>query len=358
MPLSVVRRKSTGAITITGTVAGTRVRRRAQSDDPKLAAEEAAALEADLLRTAWHGERRGSRTFAEAVTSYLEAAPRSETTKGLCRRLLLALRTAKLSDIDQGTIALLKNRVLRPNALPATVSRRIIVPLRAVLRHAHRRGWCDAPVFDVPRRAEGRTLYLLPEEAERLMAAAARHVKPLFLLLLSAGARMSEAIELDWRDLDLRGGRAIFWRTKTGKRRVAQLPPRLIAALAALPHREGPVFRWETTPSRTGRATRINTYVDHGREGGGQIKTAWKGAIRRAGLNPDLTPHDCRHTWASWHYAIHRDLIALKVEGGWSSVVLVERYAHLMPTGQEGAIRQFLGWHPGGTDRSEERTII
>jgi hypothetical protein len=31
----------------------------------------------------------------------------------------------------------------------------------------------------------------------------------------------------------------------------------------------------------------------------------------------------------------------LKVEGGWSSVTLVERYAHLMPQGQDIAIRDF-----------------
>src|SRR6516225_10519539 len=105
MPLTVTRRKSTGALTIIGTVAGTRVRRRAQSDDPKLAAEEAAALEADLLRTAWHGERRGSRTFAEAALSYLEAAPRTESTKARVRRLLMALETARLREINQGTIA-------------------------------------------------------------------------------------------------------------------------------------------------------------------------------------------------------------------------------------------------------------
>jgi hypothetical protein len=105
MPLTVTRRKSTGALTISGTVAGTRIRRRAQSDDPKLAAEEAAALEADVLRTAWHGERRGSRTFAEAVTSYLVAAPRSEGTKARVRRLLLAVGRATLSEVDQDTVA-------------------------------------------------------------------------------------------------------------------------------------------------------------------------------------------------------------------------------------------------------------
>ena len=352
MPLTVTRRKSTGALTIIGTVAGTRVRRRAQSDDPKLAAEEAAALEADLLRTAWHGERRGSRTFAEAALSYLEAAPRTESTKARVRRLLMALETARLREINQGTIACLKKAVLRPSASPSTVERGIIVPLRAILRHAHRLGWCDAPLFEIPRRPEGRTRYLLPNEAERLIAAAAPHIRPLLLFLLGTGARMSEAIELEWYDVDLRGPRAIFWRTKTGKRRVATLPPRVVAALAALPNRDGPVFRWETTPTPK-RPSQFHTYADRGREEGGHIKRAWRGAIRRAGLDHKLTPHDLRHTWASWRYALERDLLSLKLEGGWSSVTLVERYAHLIPAGHEEEIKRFLGWHQASTDHGD-----
>jgi integrase len=72
---------------------------------------------------------------------------------------------------------------------------------------------------------------------------------------------------------------------------------------------------------------------------------ARKSAIRRANLDPKLTPHDLRHSWASWHYALHRDLLALKTEGGWSSVALVERYAHLLLAGHQEAIRQFLGGH-------------
>ena len=60
---------------------------------------------------------------------------------------------------------------------------------------------------------------------------------------------------------------------------------------------------------------RISTYADRRREEGGQIKTAWRGALRRAGVDPELTPHDLRHTWANWYYALHRDLLALKIEG-------------------------------------------
>jgi hypothetical protein len=40
---------------------------------------------------------------------------------------------------------------------------------------------------------------------------------------------MAEALELEWRDVDLTGARAIFWRTKTGARRVAALLPAAIA---------------------------------------------------------------------------------------------------------------------------------
>jgi hypothetical protein len=34
---------------------------------------------------------------------------------------------------------------------------------------------------------------------------------------------------------------------------------------------------------------------------------------------------------ASWHYAVHKDLLRLRTEGARSSVLLVERYAHLLP---------------------------
>jgi hypothetical protein len=54
-------------------------------------------------------------------------------------------------------------------------------------------------------------------------------------------------------------------------------------------------------------------------------------------------PHTCRHTWATWHYAIHRDLLKLRDEGGWSAVALVERHVHLMPSGHEDGIKAIWG---------------
>ena len=123
---------------------------------------------------------------------------------------------------------------------------------------------------------------------------------------------MAEAVYLDWRDLDLTGARAIFWadRIKTGKRRNAALPPRVTAVLANLPHRQGPVFL----------SDKRRPYADRGGLTAAKSRRAGTEQSGGPGLDPELTPHDLRHLWASWHYALHRDLLALKMEGAWSSV--------------------------------------
>lgn len=319
MPLEVKLRKETKTLTIVGTVANVRVRQRAQTNDIKLAREEAAALEAQLLRDAWHGPRTGIRSFASSVKSYLDHEPRSAGTQAYLVRIMHALGDVKLHELDQEAVDRIRLSVLRSNAAPSTVLRSIVTPLRAVMRHAHKRGWCDPVSLEAPGNApEGRTAFMTPAQVESLQENAAPHLRPLIAFLACTGARMSEALELDWDSIDLAGARATFWKTKSGKRRVANLVPRAIKVLTGLGHREGAVFR-------TGAGT---PYATNDRQYGGQIKTAWKAALRRAEL-PSFTPHELRHTFASWHYALHKDLLALKVEGGWSSVDQVERYAHL-----------------------------
>jgi integrase len=368
MPLRVIRRADRGNFQIVGTISfpdGTkrRIRQAPQSADLNLAREEAAFLEAQLLRSAWHGEKRGVRPYAEAVESYLTAKRHKRGTIRRHQRIVLALGDVPLSAIDQNAVNRLldaefteivnsvprRQRFLKPNPAPATIVTGIITPIRAVMQYARGLGWCDVPEFTAPRIPRGRTNYLLPGEAQRLFVAAAPHLQPLLMFLLCTGARMAEAIELDWRDIDLVGGRVIFWRTKQNRRRIATLPPAAVAVLTEWASRLSPnappsgrVFKWQRRPTGP-----YHDYADHEREYGGQIKQAWRGALARAGLagsdQPRLTPHDLRHTWASWHYALNGDLLLLQAEGAWSSVILVERYTHLLPKGHEQAIRVFRG---------------
>lgn len=57
---------------------------------------------------------------------------------------------------------------------------------------------------------------------------------------------------------------------------------------------------------------------------------AWRSALKRAGIE-DFRFHDLRHTWASWLVQSGVPISALQEMGGWESVEMVRRYAHLSP---------------------------
>jgi integrase len=123
--------------------------------------------------------------------------------------------------------------------------------------------------------------------------------------------------------------------TKNGEGRGIPLHRRVVLDLANLKHRDGQVFR---------RPDGLPYVVKE--DGGGQIKTAFKGACRRAGIT-DFSPHDCRHTWATWHYMANRDLLALKTLGGWKTERMVFRYAHVN-TAQHAHTIESLPWGNSG----------
>ncbi|MDO2365702.1 site-specific integrase, partial [Escherichia coli] len=57
---------------------------------------------------------------------------------------------------------------------------------------------------------------------------------------------------------------------------------------------------------------------------------SWLSACRRAGIE-DFRFHDLRHTWASWLIQSGVPLSVLQEMGGWESIEMVRRYAHLAP---------------------------
>ncbi len=340
MPLRIVTRKDTGTLWIMGTIhpagskEGYRIRQRAGSDSEADAREEAAAIEREILRNHHLGQRPVQRGFSQAVSSYLSHTTRSVGTVALIDRLHRHFGNIPLRKIGQEAVDEAREVLFKRDASPGTVKRNLYVPLRAILMHASRRGWCDHPHFDLPKEPKGRTAFLLPDQAESLIQEG-RHIAPLIRFLLCTGCRLGETLEMEWPQVDLGGARVRLWadQTKGRQERVVKLNPAATAALASLPGREGAVFR--THKGEPYRSTSESGY-------GGQIKTAWERACKDGGLK-NYTPHDLRHTWASWHHAVHRDLLLLKQDGGWSSVTLVERYAHLIPEGHVDGIRRVWG---------------
>jgi integrase len=313
--LKLVRRAKSPNWIIRGTVRGIRLEESTGIDDRTTAEEIRAKREAEILAESVYG-RRATATFAQAALSYMENGGEPRFLNPVIRHF----GTTPLAQINQDAIDR-GARKLYPDATDATRNRQFYTPASAVLAHAARRGWCALIEVQRPKVGMARIRWITLDEADRLIDAAAEHLRPLIIFLLYTGARVGEALWLDWREVDLTRGHVAFPKTKNGEARGVPLHGRVVAALANLPHREGEVFR-----RPDGRPYARPRHIDD-TSAGSRIKTAFNGAVARAGIK-DFHPHDCRHTWATWQYASNRDLGALMRLGGWKSTAMVMRYAH------------------------------
>ncbi|HXN15795.1 MAG TPA: tyrosine-type recombinase/integrase, partial [Usitatibacter sp.] len=87
-------------------------------------------------------------------------------------------------------------------------------------------------------------------------------------------------------------------------------------ALAVLERRKGKSRRWVFTWRRRPVAKASTK--------------AWAEALKRAKIK-DFRWHDLRHTWASRHVMAGTPIYTLMELGAWSSMAMVQKYAHLAP---------------------------
>jgi integrase len=281
-------------------------------------------------------------TYAHAVADYIE---HGGGERRFMKPLLDHFGVTPLRAIGQHEIDLAAKKLL-PKAGPATRNRQVYTPMSAVMRHAAQRKWCDLPNLARPKVPKSEVRWLKRDEAERLIAACAPHLKPAVTFILYTGARSGEALYLDWRNVDLDRPQATFVKTKNGEARSVPLHPRLVAALTGLKHREGAVFR---TPDGKPYSPLKGFNPEKGysdTSAGTRIGTAFSTACERANI-ADFTPHNCRDTWATWFMQSGGTLADLKALGGWKSVAMVMKYAHADASGHAAAINRLPGGNLG-----------
>jgi integrase len=343
MPIKLVRRPRSPYWIIRGTLRGIRVEESTGTDDRKAAEEIRAKREAEILAQSIYG-RRATATFAEAALSYLQCGG----SRRFANKVIEHFGTTPLVKVDQEAIEQGARKIF-PDSSDATRLRQFFTPCSAILRHAAKRGWCAPLILQRPKPSNERIRWLTTDEAEKLIACCSEHLEPLVIFMLYTGARIGEALWLDWREVDLARAHVIFPKTKNGEARGVPLHRRVVAALANLKHREGEVFRRPDGEPYD----RPKSSDDH--SAGTRIKTAFRAACRRAGI-ADLHPHDCRHTWATWHYQANRDLAALMRLGGWKSERMVLRYAHTNVDEHKHTIDRLPGGNLGDGSTNEEKT--
>ena len=68
-----------------------------------------------------------------------------------------------------------------------------------------------------------------------------------------------------------------------------------------------------------------------------QVNTkAWRAVLKRVDIE-DFRWHDLRHTFATWHRQAGTPTHELQRLGGWKTLEMVERYAHVAPEGLQVA---------------------
>jgi len=313
MPLKITKTKKSPNWYIKGTIRGIAVEESTGTNCKKTAKEICDRRVAEVLDQSIRGVRETA-NWLEASIAYVDQGGEARFLGPINEHF----RTTRLEKIGQAAIDAAARKIY-PNAAPSTLNRQLYTPISAVLKFAASRDMCDEVTINRPKEPQGRVRWLMPDEAERLIDHCAPHLRPLVVFMLYTGARVSEALYLDWRYVDMQRAHVTFTKTKNGEARGVPLHPRVIHELALMPHESGSVFLTNrgVPYSRTAREENC----------GGQIKSGFNGACRRAGII-DFTPHDLRHTWATWHYQANCDLASLQTLGGWKSVKMVMRYAH------------------------------
>jgi integrase len=275
--------------------------------------------------------------WPHAVVRYLEECAEKKSLpddRDHLRKLEPYLRSQRLDAIDMSALQpFIRDRKEKDGVRNATVNRALEI-VRRILNLAHQDWrWIRAvPKIRMLKEPRRRIRFLRREEAQRLLDAMPKHLKPIVGFALATGCRAGEIFGLEWHRVDL--ARKVAWldhgATKSGEGRGIPLNADAVAALR-LTFGQHPRWCFTFAGNRILKSS-----------------TAWDRARQRAGIE-DFRFHDLRHTWASWHVQSGTSLPELMELGGWKSYEMVLRYAHLAPE-KLSSVASRIEWHSSKQD--------
>lgn len=294
--------------------------------------QEAQRIHDEQKADLWKSVQDG-RTWLDAASAWLTDENRS--IKDRYRLKSLAIDDAPITGI---TAEIIITALKGKSPGDWNRARSLIV---AILNTAKARGWIkEIPNIPTKRVTAARIRFLSLAEWDRLYAELPNHLKPMAALAISTGLRRANVTHLEWSQVDLT--RRVAWihadQAKSSKPIGVPLSDEAVAVLRG---QLGQHDRWVFPTRVTGRD-------ENGKPRLGpqaQISTGWNAALIRAGIDVITEPgqdgklikkstfrwHDLRHTWASWHVMSGTPLEVLQKLGGWASLTMVMRYAHLAP---------------------------
>jgi len=258
------------------------------------------------------------RSLYAVLADWLLEVPRGRSDISIVRQLRARCADRPIAKLTQSVLA-----EALADVADATFNRYVVVILSAA-RLAQQQHGSAIPLLRKRPVRETRLRALTHAEYLRLDAALPSYLRPPVAFSLATGLRKSNVLGLTWSQVNLQAATVLIYgdQAKAGKRLVLPLSAWALEVLNA----QRGLHDTLCFPGAHGQAI-----IEH--------KRAWTTALGSAGIE-GFRWHDLRHTWASWAAAAGVSLLELQQLGGWASLEMVQRYAHLSPSHLRSAADQ------------------
>ena len=257
-------------------------------------------------------------------------------------RVLPVLGAKKLDEVTPADVErfLRSLREAERPVAPATVNRYRDL-LSGMFKRAIRLGLLASnPVKGIGKLKEAgaRVVFLTAGEDQALKGALPAELQPLFALSVHTGLRWSEQAALRWRDVDVLTRVITVGRSKNGHSRRVPMNSVVRSVLYDLAGgRERP-----DDPTETVFRAAYRTTARIFQRAVGRTREALKDAGEDTGHLDGYTWHGNRHTFASRLVMSGVDLRTVQELGGWKTLSMVQRYAHLAPSHLAEAVERLV----------------
>ena len=263
-------------------------------------------------------KKKERHTWDEACLLWLKEKAHKKSIgydKSIIRCLLPFLRGKYLDEITRGHIVRIGEEIRR-TASAATANRYLSLVSAILTRAVEIWEWLDKrPAIPHYKTPPKRVRYLTAEEIRRVYDELPADIKDPFMLSIMTGLRRANVLNLRWEQVDFQRNLIIIdgSEMKAGKTHTVPVTTSVRQLLSRNFGRNPEyVFRDE-------HGGRIRNFFNR-----------WKKALQQAGIK-DYRWHDNRHTWASVLIQNGVPIHELQEMGGWHSINMVQRYAHLSP---------------------------
>jgi integrase len=323
---------------------GRRIRKKVGSE--KDAENALAAIKADILRGEYRFKKDRKIRFEDFAKEYLDYAKINKRSWGRdessLKRLLPHFKDILLSKITVRHIEEYKR--MRLDKVKTGTINRELASLKHMFTIAEKLGKFDGknPVKQVKFFQERQYVMKIldREEINRLIDAAAGHLKPILIIAVSTGMRKGEIFNLRWSDIDFVDHYIHIKKTKSNVMRRVPMNGVVATTLKNIERKSEFIFPsfWSKKHKHIMEVFRL-----------------FKAACKKAGIR-DLRFHDLRHTAATLMVTGGIPLVTVSQILGHATIHMTMKYAHPTPEDKRKAVNVLASiFEP---EREKQGTIL